>query len=55
MSSESYTFGNLPVGAYTLQGTRLTVNADGTTTSSSSLAAPATVALGLTTTVNFSF
>ncbi len=55
LTSETYMFGNVPVGAYSLQGTRSTLNADGTTTLTVSLATTATVTPGVITTVNFSF
>jgi hypothetical protein len=53
-STETYGFANVPVGAYTTQAVRTTLNPDGTSTRSTSAATAATVAAGLTLTVNLS-
>ncbi|MBI1753849.1 MAG: DUF4382 domain-containing protein [Acidobacteria bacterium] len=51
-SSETYAFANLPVGAYSVQATRATLNADGTVSSSTSAVQPTVVTASLTVTVN---
>ncbi|WP_243323933.1 DUF4382 domain-containing protein [Geothrix sp. SG200] len=51
-STETYGFATVPVGAYSVQAVRTTLNADGTTTVTTSTVQPATVKAGLTLTVN---
>ncbi len=51
-STESYAFATVPVGLYSVQAVRTTLNLDGTTTVTSSTLQPATVTTGLTVTVN---
>jgi hypothetical protein len=51
-SAETYEFTVVPVGSYSLQAMRTVLNADGTTTTTSSPAQSATVSSGATTTVN---
>ncbi|HEX9081508.1 MAG TPA: DUF4382 domain-containing protein [Holophagaceae bacterium] len=54
-STETYGFANLPIGTYSVQGVRTTLNADGTTSTSSSLVQPAGVTASVTATVNLGF
>ncbi|HJV39118.1 MAG TPA: DUF4382 domain-containing protein [Geothrix sp.] len=51
-STETYGFATVPAGAYSVQAVRTTLNADGTTTVTTSTVQPATVTAGLTLTVN---
>jgi len=51
-STETYSFSNVPAGAYSVQAVRSTLNLDGTTTVTTSTVQPATVTAGGTTTVN---
>ncbi|GLH74965.1 hypothetical protein GETHLI_34670 [Geothrix limicola] len=51
-STETYGFSNLPIGTYSLQAIRTTLNLDGTTSSSASTVQPAAVTAGVTLTVN---
>ncbi|HEX9010674.1 MAG TPA: hypothetical protein VF804_09910, partial [Holophagaceae bacterium] len=51
-STETYAFSNVPAGTYSVQAVRSTLNADGTTTVTTSAVLPAAVTAGLTTTVN---
>jgi hypothetical protein len=53
-SSESYGFTNLPVGTYSAQALRTTLNADGTSTVTNSTIQPAVVSSGVTATVDLS-
>ncbi|GLH68340.1 DUF4382 domain-containing protein [Geothrix edaphica] len=51
-STETYTFPTVPIGTYSVQAVRTTLNLDGTTTTTTSTVQPATVTLGVTATVN---
>lgn len=51
-AAETYAFSTVPVGTYTVQALRSTLNADGTVTVSQSAAQPAAVTLGVTAAVN---
>ncbi|HEX9008942.1 MAG TPA: DUF4382 domain-containing protein, partial [Holophagaceae bacterium] len=51
-STETYVFSNVPAGVYSVQAVRSTLNADGTTTVTTSAVLPAAVTAGATTTVN---
>ena len=51
-STETYAFLTVPIGAYSVQAVRSTLNTDGTTTTSTSTVQPATVTASTTTTVN---
>jgi len=51
-STETYAFATVPVGLYSVQAVRTTLNLDGTTTVTTSTVQPATVTTGLTVTVN---
>jgi hypothetical protein len=54
-ATETYGFATVPAGAYSTQAVRTTLNPDGTSTRSTSAATAATVAAGVTLTVNLSF
>ncbi len=54
VGTETYAFGNLPIGSYSVQAFRTTLNADGSMTTTSSSPSPATVTAGATLTVNIS-
>jgi hypothetical protein len=51
-STETYAFLTVPIGTYSVQAVRTTLNLDGTTTTSTSTIQPATVTASTTTTVN---
>ena len=51
-STETYAFTTVPVGTYGVQGVRATLNADGSTTLTTSTVQPAVVAAAATVTVN---
>lgn len=51
-STETYDFTTVPVGTYSVQAVRSTLNLDGTTTTTTSTVQPATVTASTTTTVN---
>ncbi|HLP31600.1 MAG TPA: carboxypeptidase regulatory-like domain-containing protein, partial [Geothrix sp.] len=51
-SAETYAFPTVPVGTYTVQALRSTLNADGSTSTSLSAAQPAAVTVGVTAAVN---
>jgi hypothetical protein len=51
-STETYAFLTVPIGTYSVQAVRTTLNLDGTTTTSTSTVQPATVTASTTTTVN---
>lgn len=51
-STETYSFATVPAGVYSVQAVRTTLNADGTTTVSTSTVQPATVTAGVSVTVN---
>lgn len=51
-SAETYEFTTVPVGTYSVQAVRNTLNTDGTTTTATSTVQPATVTASTTTTVN---
>lgn len=53
--SESYAFANLPVGTYGIQGSRSTLNLDGSVTVTTTVPAPALVTAGATLTVPVAF
>lgn len=52
VAAETYAFPTVPVGTYTVQALRSTLNADGSVSTSLSAAQPATVTLGVTAAVN---
>ncbi len=54
-SSESYAFANLPVGTYGLQGSRSTLNLDGSISLTTTVPVPAVVTAGATLTVPVAF
>jgi hypothetical protein len=54
-TSETFGFTSLPAGTYSVQGVRTTLNADGSTTASTSLAQPAVVAASATVNVSLGF
>lgn len=54
-ATETYGFATVPAGAYSTQAVRTTLNPDGTSTRSTSAVTAATVAAGVTLTVNLSF
>ena len=51
-STETYAFTTVPIGTYSVQAVRTTLNLDGTTTTTTSTVQPATVTASTTTTVN---
>ena len=54
-SSETYTFDDVPIGTYGVQGVRSTLNADGSTTVVATAPLPAVVAAGITLTLPITF
>lgn len=54
-SSESYAFASVPVGSYSVQGARTTLNADGSTSTVLSAASPAVLTAGATLSVSIGF
>jgi hypothetical protein len=54
-ATETYGFTAVPVGSYSLQGHRSTLNPDGTTSATASAVQPGTVTSGTTVTVNLAF
>ncbi|WP_257305793.1 DUF4382 domain-containing protein [Geothrix campi] len=51
-STETYAFTTVPIGTFSVQAVRATLNLDGTTTTTTSTVQPATVTASTTTTVN---